>query len=153
MKYSKLFHETNGKKSTLNSCILLCCRNHKIFPVISVFIRPRTWSVITGIMEGGPGATLSRRNSVRSSGGGSRRGSVNLDGDNDQTGIFGQMKPLKKSKPVSSVKITFMGKPMVILQHNAIYYSAKTYFNLFIVFSDNFHKILQQLVFLPRHFN
>jgi len=26
--------------------------------------------------------------------------------------IFGQMKPLKKSKPVSTVKITFMGKPM-----------------------------------------
>jgi len=66
-------------------------------------------------MEGGPGATLSRRNSVRSSGGGSRRGSVNLDGDNDQTGIFGQMKPLKKSKPVSSVKITFMGKPMELM--------------------------------------
>jgi len=52
---------------------------------------------------------------VRSSGGGSRRGSVNLDGDNDQTGIFGQMKPLKKSKPVSSVKITFMGKPMELM--------------------------------------
>merc|ERR1712048_479904 len=69
----------------------------------------------TGIMEGGPGATLSRRNSVRSSGGGSRRGSVNLDGDYDQTGIFGQMKPLKKSKPVSSVKITFMGKPMELM--------------------------------------
>lgn len=66
-------------------------------------------------MEGGPGATLSRRNSVRSSGGGSRRGSVNLDGDYDQTGIFGQMKPLKKSKPVSSVKITFMGKPMELM--------------------------------------
>ena len=29
------------------------------------------------------------------------------------TNMFGQMKPLKKSKPVSTVKITFMGKPMV----------------------------------------
>ena len=68
-------------------------------------------------MEGGPGAALSRRNSVRSSGGGSRRGSVNIEGDNnnDQMSLFGQMKPLKKSKPVSSVKITFMGKPMVML--------------------------------------
>jgi len=68
-------------------------------------------------MEGGPGATLSRRNSVRSSGGGSRRGSVNIDGEtnNDQISLFGQMKPLKKSKPVSSVKITFMGKPMELM--------------------------------------
>jgi len=43
-------------------------------------------------------------------GAGSRRGST--DGD---VGLFGQQKSLKKSKPVSSVKITFMGKNMELL--------------------------------------
>ena len=48
---------------------------------------------------------------------GSRRQS--LDGETGPgcepgASIFGGMKPLKKSKPVSTVKITFMGKPMVI---------------------------------------
>ena len=64
-------------------------------------------------MEGG-GPTLSRRNSVRSAGG-SRRGSAVIEVDviQDQASIFGTKKPLKKSKPVSSVKINFMGKPMV----------------------------------------
>lgn len=63
-------------------------------------------------MEGQTG-TLSRRNSVRS-GTGSRRPSVEMEsGGDQQTNVFGQMKPLKKSKPVSTVKITFMGKPMV----------------------------------------
>ena len=40
-------------------------------------------------------------------GGGSRRGSVDSDG--------GFPFRLKKSKPVSQVKIVFMGKPLVIL--------------------------------------
>ena len=64
-------------------------------------------------MEGG-GPSLSRRNSVRSAGG-SRRGSAVIEVDiiQDQASIFGTKKPLKKSKPVSSVKINFMGKPMV----------------------------------------
>ena len=63
-------------------------------------------------MEGQAGS-LSRRNSVRS-GAGSRRPSLETESGGDhQTNIFGQMKPLKKSKPVSTVKITFMGKPMV----------------------------------------
>ena len=67
-------------------------------------------------MEGG-GPSLSRRNSVRSAGG-SRRGSAVIEVDviQDQASIFGTKKPLKKSKPVSSVKINFMGKPMVCLQ-------------------------------------
>ena len=51
----------------------------------------------------------SRRNSTVASsvGGGSRRGSVDSDG--------GFPFRLKKSKPVSQVKIVFMGKPLVIL--------------------------------------
>ena len=57
-------------------------------------------------------ANLSRRNSVKSAGG-SRRQSLDLENGDQQTNIFGQMKPLKKSKPVSTVKILFMGKPMV----------------------------------------
>ena len=50
----------------------------------------------------------SRRNSTVASsvGGGSRRGSVDSDG--------GFPFRLKKSKPVSQVKIVFMGKPLVI---------------------------------------
>ena len=68
-------------------------------------------------MEGG-GHNLSRRNSIRSNGGGSRRGSINtaemLSEQPDQMSMFGQMKPLKKSKPVSTVKIKFMAKPMVM---------------------------------------
>ena len=65
-------------------------------------------------MEGQTQGALSRRNSVRSNTG-SRRQSLEGEGTGDQggTNIFGQMKPLKKSKPVSTVKITFMGKPMV----------------------------------------
>ena len=76
---------------------------------------------------GGGGPSLSRRNSVRSNGGGSRRGSSAGGGavletvdlalapasPGDLASVFGQMKPLKKSKPVSTVKIKFMGKPMV----------------------------------------
>ena len=74
---------------------------------------------------GGGGPSLSRRNSVRSNGGGSRRGSsagggavletvaLALASPGDLASVFGQMKPLKKSKPVSTVKIKFMGKPMV----------------------------------------
>jgi len=69
-------------------------------------------------MEGG-GHNLSRRNSIRSNGGGSRRGSINtaemLSEQPDQMSMFGQMKPLKKSKPVSTVKIKFMGKPMELM--------------------------------------
>ena len=43
----------------------------------------------------------------------SRRNSVDkIVVDNSAT-PFGEMKPLKKSKPNSSVKINFMGKPMV----------------------------------------
>ena len=68
------------------------------------------------VMEGqvqGSQPTLSRRNSVRSNAG-SRRQSLEGEGAGDQgVGVFGQMKALKKSKPVSTVKITFMGKPMV----------------------------------------
>lgn len=66
-------------------------------------------------MEGGP--SLSRRNSIRSAGG-SRRGSAVIEVDivqADQASIFGTKKPLKKSKPVSSVKINFMGKPIVCM--------------------------------------
>ena len=72
---------------------------------------------VTSAMEGG-GPTLSRRNSVRSAGG-SRRGSAVIEVDviQDQASIFGTKKPLKKSKPVSSVKINFMGKPMVSMLH------------------------------------
>ena len=54
-------------------------------------------------------ATLSRRNSVKD-GAGSRRGSAAAESD---FGPFGLQKSLKKSKPVSSVKITFLGKNMV----------------------------------------
>ena len=65
-------------------------------------------------MEGPP--ALSRRNSIRSNTG-SRRQSVDSEAGGADLGaatnMFGQMKPLKKSKPVSTVKITFMGKPMV----------------------------------------
>ena len=54
----------------------------------------------------------SRRNSISAqSGAGSRRGSTDSD-----VGIFGLQKPLKKGKPVSSVKITFMGKNLVYSQ-------------------------------------
>jgi len=50
----------------------------------------------------------SRRNSL--SGSGSRRGSI--EGD---VGLFGLQKPLKKGKPVSTVKISFMGKNLELL--------------------------------------
>ena len=82
-------------------------------------------SLVTGTGTGTSSRTmegqtsLSRRNSVRSSQGsraGSRRQSMDGEANGDQpANIFGQMKPLKKSKPVSTVKITFMGKPMVII--------------------------------------
>ena len=61
-------------------------------------------------------SNLSRRNSVKEGSGsraGSRRGSTDSD-----VGIFGQQKTLKKGKPVSSVKITFMGKNMVYFNQN-----------------------------------
>ena len=61
-------------------------------------------------------SNLSRRNSVKEGAGsraGSRRGSTDSD-----VGIFGQQKTLKKGKPVSSVKITFMGKNMVNFNQN-----------------------------------
>ena len=76
---------------------------------------PRVTVVIRiTIMEGQGAPPLSRRNSVRSNTG-SRRQSLEGEGAGDQgANMFGQMKPLKKSKPVSTVKITFMGKPMVI---------------------------------------
>lgn len=54
-------------------------------------------------------STLSRRNSVKE-GAGSRRGST--EGD---VGMFGLKKTLKKGKPVSSVKISFLGKNLVDL--------------------------------------
>ena len=71
-------------------------------------------------MEGGAG--LSRRNSVKGgSAAGSRRGSADSE-PAATSGLFGLQKPLKKSKPVSTVKITFMGKPMVgILQFGKAY--------------------------------
>jgi len=56
-------------------------------------------------------ASLSRRNSVKE-GAGSRRGSAAAESD---FGPFGLQKSLKKSKPVSSVKITFLGKNMELL--------------------------------------
>jgi len=55
--------------------------------------------------------TLSRRNSVKE-GAGSRRGSATGESD---FGPFGLQKSLKKSKPVSSVKINFLGKNMELL--------------------------------------
>ena len=77
--------------------------------------RCRGEQVVAERMEGGAG--LSRRNSVKGgSAAGSRRGSQDSE-PAATSGLFGQQKPLKKSKPVSTVKITFMGKPMVgILQ-------------------------------------
>merc|ERR1719334_2737439 len=54
-------------------------------------------------------STLSRRNSVKE-GAGSRRGST--EGD---VGMFGLKKTLKKGKPVSSVKISFLGKNLELL--------------------------------------
>ena len=67
----------------------------------------------------------SRRNSTAtvtgSVGGGSRRGSVDSDG--------GFPFRLKKSKPVSQVKIVFMGKSMVFLPSNMFFYETLVSFS------------------------
>ena len=70
---------------------------------------PRTAASDLSLAMASPSTASSRRNSTAASsaggGGGSRRGSVDSDG--------GFPFRLKKSKPVSQVKIVFMGKPMV----------------------------------------